>query len=141
MEEVLSTSLARARLTLRLFSLFAGVALTLALVGLYALLAYAVSERRHEIGVRLALGAQRRDVFRLIVGEGMRLVVLGAACGLLAALATTRLLAGLLFGVAPTDPATFAAMALLLAATGLLASSLPARRAAAVDPLVALRHQ
>jgi putative ABC transport system permease protein len=140
MADVLSTSLARARLTLRLFSLFAGVALLLALVGLYALLAYAVSERRHEIGVRLALGAQGRDIFRLIVGEGMRLVVVGATLGLAAALATTRLLAGLLFGVAPTDPATFAAVALLLAATGLLAASLPARHAAAVDPLVALRR-
>ncbi len=141
MEEVMAQSLATRRLVLTLFSLFAVVALVLAAVGLYGVLAWSVTERTRELGIRIALGANRRDVLRLIVGQGMKLVLLGIVIGLVVALALNRLIEKLLFGVSATDPLTFAAIASLLTAVALAACYLPARRATKVDPMVALRYE
>ena len=124
-----------------LLGAFAVVALALAAVGLSGVIAYLVAHRTHEIGVRLALGAGRRDVLRLVVLEGARLVVLGAGIGLIAAVAVTRVLKNLLFGVTATDPLTFVVVPLLLAAVAVGAAVVPARRAMKVDPMVALRYE
>jgi len=133
--------LADRRFLLLLVGSFAGVALTLAAVGIYGVVAFSVTRRTQEIGVRVALGAQRRDVLRLVVGEGARLAVAGAAIGIAASLAVTRLVSSLLFGVTATDPITFAGVALLVALVALLASYIPARRAMHLDPNDALRHE
>ncbi len=122
-----------------LLSTFAVVALFLALVGVYGVMACVVAQRRHEIGVRMSLGAQRSQVLGMILGQAMKLSVLGIAIGLRAAFALTRLLQGLLFEISPTDPLIFAVVPALLAGVAMLASWLPARRAAKVDPMVALR--
>jgi len=132
-------ALAATRFTLVLAAVFAGLALVLAAIGLAGVLAYAVRRRRHEIGVRVALGARPVDVVRLIVGRAVLLVVLGIVLGLAAALAVSRSLAGLVYGVSSTDPATYAALAAVLAAVAVAASWLPARRAARIDPVTALR--
>jgi putative ABC transport system permease protein len=129
------------RLTLSLFSLFAVVAFVLAIIGLYGVMAYSVAQRTPELGIRLALGATARDVMRLIVGQGMRVVLLGLALGLGGALAANRLLKSLLFDVTTTDAFTFVGVALLLLLVALLACWIPARRGAKVDPLIALRHE
>jgi len=141
MERIVHDSFGPKRLTTLLLACFALVTVTLAAIGLYALLAWSVTQRTHEIGIRLALGAARGDVLRLVIGEGWRLVLLGLGAGLAAALAATRVLRQLLFGVTPADPATFAVVAGLLAAVALLASYLPAQRATRVDPIVALKHE
>jgi ABC-type antimicrobial peptide transport system permease subunit len=117
-----------------------GVALLLASVGLYGVLAFSVAQRAREIGIGMALGAQARDVVRLILGLGLTLTLIGVAAGICVSLASTRVLPGFLYGVAPTDPATFIALGLLLAGVALAACLVPARRAMRVDPMVALRH-
>ena len=139
MDQLLHDSLARQRFNLFLLTIFAGVALLLSSAGIYGVIACSVARRTREIGIRMALGARAFDVLALIVREGVLLTGAGLAFGLIAALALTRLMAGLLFGVSPTDPITFAAIALLLAGIAILASYLPARRATRVDPVVALR--
>jgi ABC-type antimicrobial peptide transport system permease subunit len=127
------------RLVARLFGLFAGLALMLASIGLYGLLSYEVAGRTREIGIRTALGAQRRSVLLLFLRRGLVLVVVGSVAGVAAAILVSRLLESLLFGVGPTDPATFAAVPVLLVAVGVAACWIPAMRATRVDPAVALR--
>jgi putative ABC transport system permease protein len=141
MESWLAESTARTRFGTLLLGAFAVAALALASVGIYGVISYSVAQRRNEIGVRMALGAQAGDVLKLVVGQGMKLVVLGVVLGLVGALALTRVMSGLLYGVVATDPATFAANALLLAAVSFVACYIPARRATRVDPLTALRHE
>ncbi len=139
MPEVIRSSLAGPRFNTSLLSLFAGFALFLSAIGIYGVLAYAVTQQRHEIGIRMALGARPRHVLRLVLAWGTRLACLGAIFGMVAALALTRLMKGLLYGVGATDPLTFAGVTLLLLVVALLASYIPARRATKVDPMVALR--
>jgi ABC-type antimicrobial peptide transport system permease subunit len=124
-----------------LLAAFAGLALFLAALGIYGVLSYAVRRRRQEIGIRMALGARRSDVLRLVMAEGLRLTFIGLAVGVAAALPLTGLLRDLLFGVTPTDPATFVAVAALLGLVALAACYLPARRAMRVDPMVAIRAE
>jgi predicted permease len=139
MEQIISGSLAERRFTMLLLIIFAATALLLAAVGIYGVMSYAVTRRSHEIGIRAALGASRREIVGLVVRQGMRLAAIGMAAGLVAALALTRFMADLLYGVRPADPATLAAVTLLLGGIALLACYIPARRAAAVDAVVALR--
>jgi putative ABC transport system permease protein len=139
MEEIVTRTKGPWRFNMMVFTGFALVALGMAAVGLFALVAYSVSLRTREIGVRIALGATPDDVVRLMLSQGTTLVVFGVGCGLIAAFLTTRLISALLFQVSPTDPVTFAAVVCVLLGVSTLASYLPARRAARVDPLVALR--
>jgi predicted permease len=141
MDQLLADSLSRSRFTMLLLGIFAAVALVLAAVGIYGLIAYSVTQRTQELGIRIALGAERHDVLRLVLTEGTRLTLLGVAIGVLAAIAFSRLLSTLLFGVSATDPLTFASVAVLLAVVALAACYIPARRATKVDPMVALRYE
>jgi putative ABC transport system permease protein len=141
MEELVADSLKERRFNLFLLGLFAGIALLLATIGIYGSISYATRQRTNEIGVRIALGAQSRDVLRLIVGQGLGLALVGVGIGLGAAFLLTRAIKSFLFGVSPTDPLTFLAISLLLLFTALIASLVPARRATRVDPLVALRNE
>jgi ABC-type antimicrobial peptide transport system permease subunit len=141
MDERLSNSVAARRFQMQLLGAFAAVAFIIAMVGIYGVISYAVSQRTQEIGIRMALGAQASDVLRMVVWRGMRLTFVGVAIGLAAALALTRVMKNLLFNVSATDPATFALMTLLLIAVALIASYIPARRATKVDPLLAIRHE
>jgi predicted permease len=139
MEQIISGSLAERRFTMLLLIIFAATALLLAAVGIYGVMSYAVTRRSHELGIRAALGASRGEIVGLVLRQGMKLAAIGMAAGLVAALALTRLMAGLLYGVRPADPATLVAVALLLGGIALVACYIPARRATAVDPVVALR--
>jgi putative ABC transport system permease protein len=141
MQDVVAKSVLRRRFTMLLLIIFAALALLLATIGLYGVMSYFVSQRTHEIGIRMALGAQKADVLRLVVGEGMLMVGTGVLLGILAALALTRMISGLLFGVSATDPLTFVGFAALLVSVALIANYLPAKRATEVDPMVALRYE
>jgi len=141
MDERIGRSLSSRRFSMVLLALFAGLALTLAAVGIYGIVAYSVTERTHEIGVRVALGAQRRDVMAMVVGQGMTMTIVGTAIGVAASAALARLMSSLLFGVSAVDPVTFVAIPLLLIAVALAACYVPARRAMRVDPLETLRSE
>jgi putative ABC transport system permease protein len=141
MEEIVSAAMARQRFSTMLLGIFAALALLLAAVGIYGVMSYSVAQRTREIGIRLALGAQRRDVLRMTMGHGLRLVSLGVGIGLVAAFILTRVMASLLFGVDATDPTTFVVIPLILMSVALLASYIPALRATKVDPMVALHYQ
>ncbi|HKQ75172.1 MAG TPA: ABC transporter permease [Blastocatellia bacterium] len=141
MEELLNEAVAPRRFNMVLFGALASVALVLASVGIYGVMAYTVTQRTHEIGIRMAFGARTYDVLRLVVGQGMTLAATGMLLGLATALALTRLIKGWLFGISATDPLTFAALAFLLTIVALLACYIPARRATKVDPMIALRHE
>ena len=141
MDEVMTASVAPPKFRTALVAIFALVGLLLAAIGIYGVMAYAVTERTHELGVRIALGADRGDVIRLVLGEAIVLAAAGVAAGLAGAFATTRLIQRLLFGVTTTDAMTFAGISALLFVTALAASYIPTRRALRVDPMIALRYE
>jgi putative ABC transport system permease protein len=141
MDEIRAESVAPERLNLTLLSLFAGLALVLAIVGIYGVMSYSVTQRTHEIGIRMAVGARPVDVFKMILGNGMKLALIGVGIGLVLAFVLTRFMATMLFGVAPTDATTFAAISVLLIAVALLACYLPGRRATKVEPTISLRYE
>jgi putative ABC transport system permease protein len=141
MEQLVGRSVARPRFNMSLIGLFAALGLVLAAVGIYGVMAYGVSQRTHEIGLRMALGAQARDVMKMVVRQGMALATIGVAIGLIASYALTRLMKTMLFGVSATDPLTFTVIALLLAMVALFACWIPARRATKVDPMVSLKYE
>jgi predicted permease len=139
MEDVVARALARQRFSMLLLAIFAGLALVLAAVGIYGVMSYSVAQQTREIGIRIALGAQRGDVLKMTVMQGLKLVVVGLAIGLAAAFVLTRVMASLLFGISATDPLTFLVISVVLLGVALLASYIPALRATRVDPMVALR--
>jgi predicted permease len=141
MEEIISDSISDRKFSMILLGAFAGLALVLSSVGIYGVISYLIGQRTHEIGIRMALGAQRGDVLKLVLGEGVKLALLGAAIGLAAAFGLTRLMANLLYGVSASDPLTFAAVTFVLIGIALLACYIPARRAMRVDPNIALRYE
>ncbi|MBD0373378.1 MAG: ABC transporter permease, partial [Pyrinomonadaceae bacterium] len=141
MESMVASSVARQRFSMTLVALFAVLSLALASVGIFSVMSFLVRQRTHEIGIRMALGAQRSDVLKMVLGQGMFFTLIGVGAGLVAAFALTRVMGGLLVGVSATDPLTFAGVSLLLMAVALLACYIPARRATRVDPMVALRYE
>jgi len=141
MEEIVSRAVARQRFSTMLLGIFATLALVLAGVGIYGVMSYSVAQRTREIGIRMAPGAQRSDVLKMTVAQGLRLVVAGVVIGLAAAFVLTRVMASLLFGVSATDPTTFHSISLILISVAVIASYIPALRATKIDPMVALRYQ
>jgi len=141
LESYVDDARAPMRFNLILIGIFGAIALTLAAVGLYGVMAYSVTQRSHELGIRIAVGASPRDILRLVLGQGIRMTLLGAGIGLVVSLAVTRALSSLLFGVSATDPLTFIAVPVVLAFVAALACYLPARRAMRVDPIIALRYE
>ena len=141
MTDVVAGTIAPRKFNMLLFALFAVIATVLAALGIYGVIAYTVAERTHEVGIRMALGAQKSDVFRLIVKTGLMLTLIGVVIGLAIALALTQLMTTLLFGITPSDVPTFAAVSAFLILVALFACYVPARRATKVNPLVALRHE
>jgi putative ABC transport system permease protein len=141
LEQIVDQAVAPRRLITNLLGGFSALALLLASIGLYGVIAYSVGQRTHEFGIRLALGAQRSDLLRLIVGEGLKLAITGVLLGLIASLLLTRLLTNMLFGVSATDPLIFATNAAIMVVVALAACLIPARRATKVDPMVALRYE
>jgi ABC-type antimicrobial peptide transport system permease subunit len=141
MEEIVSESVARQRFSMLLLGIFAALALVLAAVGIYGVMSYSVAQRTREFGIRMALGAQRSDVLKLAVGQGLKLVVIGIVVGLGAAFLLTRVMSSLLFGVSATDPLTFITISLVLIGVAVLASFVPALRATKIDPMDALRYE
>ena len=141
MEDVVASEFAPWRFNMLMFGIFAALAVVLASLGIFGVLAYTVTQRTREIGVRLALGAQRGDILRLVVGQGMALTLAGLAMGLVLALTMTRFISTLLYGVSPSDPLIYLGISLLLMVVALAASYLPARRASNVEPVTALRHE
>jgi predicted permease len=141
LEQIVAESLAARRFSMILLSVFAALALLLSSIGIYGVISYVVGQRTHEIGIRMALGAQRSDVLRLMLGEGMRMALVGVAIGIVVALGLTHIMVKMLFGVSATDPVTFASVAIVLSAVALAACYIPARRAMSVDPIVALRYE
>ena len=139
MEAIFEATMGQRRLTMMLLASFAGVAVLLAIIGIYGVIAYSVAQRTQEVGIRRALGAQQSDIVRLVLRQGLLLTLTGSALGIGGALALTRFMTGLLFGVSTTDPATFAGIVLLFLVVALAASLIPARRAARIDPMAALR--
>jgi putative ABC transport system permease protein len=144
MQEIVARSMTSERLIMTLLGAFAGLALLLATIGIYGVISYSMSRRAREIGIRMALGAEKKDVLRAVIKQGLRLAVTGVALGVMVAMILTRVLASfshLLYGVRAEDPLTFLAVALVLIGAAVLASYIPARRAAKVDPIVALRYE
>jgi putative ABC transport system permease protein len=141
MNDVISTSVAQDRFNMILMSIFAAVALALAAIGLYGVVSYSLAQRTHEIGLRMALGARQRDVLGLVVRQGMAIASIGLPIGIVLALLSSRLISSWLYGVSPTDPPTFTVVSVLLMVVSLAACYIPARRAAKVDPMVALRYE
>jgi len=141
MTQVISSSMAGSEFNTILLGAFASLALLLAAIGVYGVLSYAVAQQRHEIGIRMALGAEKRDVLSMVVGQGLKVAAMGVGIGTVGALGLTRLLSSLLYDVKATDPLTFIGASLLLIAVAVLASYIPARRATKVDPMVALRYE
>jgi putative ABC transport system permease protein len=141
METVVSDSVGQPRFNLILLALFGSIALVLSAAGIYGVMAYSVSQRTPEIGIRMALGAPAREVMKMILWQGMKLTGIGIACGVLASVILTRYLSSLLFGIGTTDPLTFVVVILFLTGVALLACFVPARRAAKTDPIIALRYE
>jgi ABC-type antimicrobial peptide transport system permease subunit len=141
MDGIISGSLAARRFSMILLGIFAALAVVMSCVGIYGVISYLAGQRTHEIGIRMALGAERRDVLWMVLGDGAKMTLVGVAIGLVAALGLTRLMANMLFGVGARDPLTLAGVAFLLTLVALLASYIPARRATRVDPMVALRYE
>ena len=141
LEEIVSNSIAKQQLAMILLGVFSALALLLSAIGIYGVISYLTGQRTHEIGIRVALGASRADVLRLVIGQGMRITLIGVVCGIAVALGLTRLMIRLIYGVGVYDPITFAGVAILLTGVAMLACYLPARRAMRVDPMIALRYE
>jgi len=141
MRQLVSNSVSTRRITLVLLGLFSALALVLAAIGIYGVISYSVAQRTHEIGIRMALGAQRRDVLRMVLTQGVRIAGAGVAIGIALSLGLTRLMANLLFSVSAADPLTFAAVTVVLVLIAMLACYIPARRTLRVDPTIALRYE